>query len=156
MRQFYKYHKKHHEWTAPIGIVALHCSSVEHFFTSILPAAAGPGLVKSHLFVAWIWWVTCITNITLSLGMVIWKIELNCTIWVILSSSEIKMTDVKSHPLQPNMGCLSRIKSNDTRVNIAASLWMCELVKLHCRGWGADMVFGMLDFLTFGFSGCWW
>ena len=57
MPQFYKYHKKHHEWTAPIGMVAVYCGPVEHFFGNILPVSAGPFIMKSHLLVAWLWWV---------------------------------------------------------------------------------------------------
>ena len=55
MPRFYKYHKQHHEWTAPIGIVAVYCGPVEHFFGNMLPVAAGPFLFKSHIFIAWIW-----------------------------------------------------------------------------------------------------
>ncbi|KAL5256473.1 hypothetical protein ACHWQZ_G011646 [Mnemiopsis leidyi] len=65
MPQFYKYHKKHHEWTAPIGMVAVYCGPIEHFFGNILPVSAGPFIMKSHLFVAWLWELLVLTSVTI-------------------------------------------------------------------------------------------
>lgn len=53
----YRYiHKIHHEWTAPISVVALYCHPVEHFFANVLPALIGPILMASHIatFMLWI------------------------------------------------------------------------------------------------------
>ncbi|XP_063674358.1 fatty acid hydroxylase domain-containing protein 2-like [Bolinopsis microptera] len=64
MPRFYKYHKKHHEWTAPMSIVSSHTGTVEHILGSILPAAAGPYIFRSHLFVVWIWSLLVLFNTT--------------------------------------------------------------------------------------------
>ena len=50
-----KFHKKHHEWTAPIGITSVYCGVPEMILSNLLPAALGPFIMRSHLFVSWIW-----------------------------------------------------------------------------------------------------
>lgn len=55
-RLLYKhFHKKHHEWTAPIGITAIYCTPVEHVLSNVLPTALGPALIGSHPIVHWLW-----------------------------------------------------------------------------------------------------
>ncbi len=40
--RLYKYvHKKHHEWTAPIGWVAVYAHPVEHIISNMLPPVMG-------------------------------------------------------------------------------------------------------------------
>nr|XP_048716764.1 fatty acid hydroxylase domain-containing protein 2 isoform X3 [Caretta caretta] len=43
-------HKKHHEWTAPIGVVSLYAHPVEHLVQSVLrsPGGAGPPAWNRH------------------------------------------------------------------------------------------------------------
>lgn len=53
----YRYiHKIHHEWTAPISVVALYCHPVEHLFANIMPLLIGPVVMGCHIatFMLWI------------------------------------------------------------------------------------------------------
>lgn len=52
---WYQYHKKHHEWKAPMSIVSAYSGPYEHVLSNILPVLLGPVLCRSHLFVAWTW-----------------------------------------------------------------------------------------------------
>jgi sterol desaturase/sphingolipid hydroxylase (fatty acid hydroxylase superfamily) len=49
-------HKKHHEWTAPIGIVALYAHPLEHFLSNMIPVGLGPFLAGSHIATMWLWY----------------------------------------------------------------------------------------------------
>nr|XP_016850569.1 PREDICTED: fatty acid hydroxylase domain-containing protein 2 isoform X2 [Anolis carolinensis] len=48
-------HKKHHEWTAPIGIISVYAHPVEHVVSNMLPAIAGPVLLGSHVTSTTVW-----------------------------------------------------------------------------------------------------
>ncbi|XP_053149077.1 fatty acid hydroxylase domain-containing protein 2 [Hemicordylus capensis] len=48
-------HKKHHEWTAPIAIVALYAHPVEHLVSNMLPVITGPILMGSHITSIMVW-----------------------------------------------------------------------------------------------------
>lgn len=48
-------HKQHHEWTAPIGIIALYAHPFEHVTGNLLPVVVGPIICQSHLGLVWIW-----------------------------------------------------------------------------------------------------
>lgn len=50
-----RFHKKHHEWTAPVAITAVYCSPLEHLLSNVLPTALGPALLGSHPVVHWVW-----------------------------------------------------------------------------------------------------
>jgi len=65
-RLFYKrFHKKHHEWTAPVALAAIYCHPLEHAISNLIPPSLGPGLMKSHLVTTWLWY-TVMVIITLS------------------------------------------------------------------------------------------
>ncbi|XP_077984820.1 fatty acid hydroxylase domain-containing protein 2-like [Glandiceps talaboti] len=48
-------HKLHHEWTAPISIVAVYSHPIEYFTSGILVGISGPLLMGSHLMTSWLW-----------------------------------------------------------------------------------------------------
>ncbi|KAK3785829.1 hypothetical protein RRG08_050847 [Elysia crispata] len=59
-------HKKHHEWTAPIGLVAIYAHPVEHALSNLLPVALGPILLGSHLATAWMFWALALFSTTVA------------------------------------------------------------------------------------------
>lgn len=50
-----RFHKTHHEWTAPTAITCIYAHPVEFVFGNILPVLAGPALARSHIVVLWGW-----------------------------------------------------------------------------------------------------
>jgi methylsterol monooxygenase len=55
-KAFYgRFHKKHHEWTAPIGIACIYAHPLEHILSNMLPVMLGPFLLGSHLATSWVW-----------------------------------------------------------------------------------------------------
>lgn len=58
-KYFYKrIHKIHHEWKAPIGIIAIYAHPTEHLITNLLPPMLGPVLMTSNVCTLWIWFAT--------------------------------------------------------------------------------------------------
>lgn len=54
--RLYKYvHKKHHEWTAPISVVAIYAHPIEHIFSNTLPVVLGPMIMGSHIATLTMW-----------------------------------------------------------------------------------------------------
>ena len=51
-------HKKHHEFTAPVGMAAIYAHPVEHLLVNLLPVFAGPLLLGSHLTLFWAWTIS--------------------------------------------------------------------------------------------------
>jgi fatty acid hydroxylase domain-containing protein 2 len=48
-------HKKHHEWTAPVAVMAVYCHPIEHIFSNLVPVAMGAILLRSHPVTIWFW-----------------------------------------------------------------------------------------------------
>lgn len=59
-------HKKHHEWTAPIGVTSIYAHPVEHIVSNLLPPVVGPLLMGSHIATAIMWFTLAIVSTTIS------------------------------------------------------------------------------------------
>ncbi|XP_066474408.1 fatty acid hydroxylase domain-containing protein 2 isoform X2 [Tiliqua scincoides] len=59
-------HKKHHEWTAPVGVVSLYAHPVEHVLSNLLPVLMGPVLLKSHITSTSVWLCLALLVTTIS------------------------------------------------------------------------------------------
>ncbi|XP_028839182.1 fatty acid hydroxylase domain-containing protein 2 [Denticeps clupeoides] len=59
-------HKIHHEWTAPVGVVALYAHPLEHVLSNMLPALVGPVLLRSHLSTTCLWFTLALLVTTIS------------------------------------------------------------------------------------------
>jgi len=57
IRSFKGWYKKHHEFTAPIGLAAAYCHPLEHLLSNLFPIYIGPILCGSHLCTVLIWHV---------------------------------------------------------------------------------------------------
>jgi fatty acid hydroxylase domain-containing protein 2 len=58
-------HKKHHEWTSPIAVMAIYCHPVEHLLSNMFPVLLGPFLLGSHVATGALWFALAIC-VTLS------------------------------------------------------------------------------------------
>ncbi|ETW08207.1 hypothetical protein, variant [Aphanomyces invadans] len=56
------YHKKHHEFTAPIGVAAVYCTPVEMAVANVFPLMAGPVLMGSHVTTTTAWFCVALIN----------------------------------------------------------------------------------------------
>lgn len=61
-----RFHKQHHEWTAPIGVVSTYAHPLEHMISNMLPVALGPVLLGSHLTSTCMWYCLALISTTLS------------------------------------------------------------------------------------------
>uniref|UniRef100_F7C783 Fatty acid hydroxylase domain containing 2 n=1 Tax=Ornithorhynchus anatinus TaxID=9258 RepID=F7C783_ORNAN len=59
-------HKRHHEWTAPIGVVSLYAHPVEHVLSNMLPVILGPLVMNSHLSSITVWFSLALIVTTIS------------------------------------------------------------------------------------------
>ena len=50
-----RFHKRHHEWKAPVAAVAAYVHPVDHILTGIVSASIGPLISGSPLSVNWVW-----------------------------------------------------------------------------------------------------
>jgi len=48
-------HRKHHQWTAPIGIVCIYTTPIEYLTGNGLSVFLGPLLCRSHIVTWWLW-----------------------------------------------------------------------------------------------------
>ncbi|XP_058483923.1 fatty acid hydroxylase domain-containing protein 2 [Solea solea] len=60
------YHKQHHEWTAPVGVVCIYAHPLEHVLSNMLPAVAGPVILGSHLSTTSLWYCLALVSTTIS------------------------------------------------------------------------------------------
>uniref|UniRef100_A0A8I5ZS99 Fatty acid hydroxylase domain containing 2 n=1 Tax=Rattus norvegicus TaxID=10116 RepID=A0A8I5ZS99_RAT len=63
---FKKVHKKHHEWTTPIGLISIYADPIEHVVSNMLPVMVGPLAMGSHLssITVWLSLVLIVSSIT--------------------------------------------------------------------------------------------
>nr|XP_015205200.1 PREDICTED: fatty acid hydroxylase domain-containing protein 2 [Lepisosteus oculatus] len=59
-------HKVHHEWTAPVGVVALYAHPLEHVLSNMLPVLLGPALLGSHAATTMLWFTLALLVTTVS------------------------------------------------------------------------------------------
>ncbi|XP_056141025.1 fatty acid hydroxylase domain-containing protein 2 isoform X2 [Lampris incognitus] len=60
------FHKQHHEWTAPIGIVSIYAHPLEHVLANLLPVVIGPVMLRSHLATTVLWYSLALVSTTIS------------------------------------------------------------------------------------------
>ncbi|XP_055082916.1 fatty acid hydroxylase domain-containing protein 2 isoform X2 [Periophthalmus magnuspinnatus] len=60
------FHKQHHEWTAPIGIVCIYAHPLEHVISNMLPVAIGPVILGSHISTTCLWYCLALVSTTVS------------------------------------------------------------------------------------------
>ncbi|XP_028322745.1 fatty acid hydroxylase domain-containing protein 2 [Gouania willdenowi] len=60
------YHKQHHEWTAPIGLVCIYAHPLEHVMSNMLPVVMGPILLGSHVTSTGLWYCVALVSTTIS------------------------------------------------------------------------------------------
>lgn len=61
-RNFYRFHKLHHEYSESICIVTHYVSFVEHLATNLLPFVIGPFVTMAHLDVVYFWEFIAVTS----------------------------------------------------------------------------------------------
>lgn len=59
-------HKKHHEWTSPVGVSSLYAHPIEHIVSNCLPPVIGPILMGSHIATCIMWLTLAIISTTIS------------------------------------------------------------------------------------------
>lgn len=60
------FHKQHHEWTAPIGIIAIYAHPLEHMLSNTLPVIIGPVILGSHITTTSLWYCLALVSTTIS------------------------------------------------------------------------------------------
>ncbi|KAJ2995190.1 Chromosome 5 4 [Globomyces sp. JEL0801] len=66
-------HKRHHLFTAPVGMAATFAHPFEHLVSNMAPMVLGPIIMQSHIAVSWIWFnFAIIVTITTHCGYDLW------------------------------------------------------------------------------------
>ncbi|XP_061596548.1 fatty acid hydroxylase domain-containing protein 2 [Cololabis saira] len=60
------FHKQHHEWTAPIGVVSIYAHPLEHMISNTFPVIIGPVIMGSHLSTTSLWLCIALLSTTIS------------------------------------------------------------------------------------------
>ncbi|KAK5619058.1 Fatty acid hydroxylase domain-containing protein 2 [Crenichthys baileyi] len=60
------FHKQHHEWTAPIGVVSIYAHPLEHVISNMLPVVIGPVVLGSHITTTSMWYCVALVSTTIS------------------------------------------------------------------------------------------
>ncbi|OQS07099.1 fatty acid hydroxylase domain-containing protein 2 isoform X2 [Thraustotheca clavata] len=62
-KPFYvRFHKLHHEFTAPIGVVSIYCTILEMIVVNVLPLMVGPTIMASHVSTIIPWFTFAVIN----------------------------------------------------------------------------------------------
>lgn len=72
--RFYKYHKVHHEWIAPVACRANYAHPLEHLILNTLVPLAGPIITKSSVYFLYFWLVLSTFSITATHSGYNWNI----------------------------------------------------------------------------------
>jgi len=67
-RLYKRFHKIHHEWTAPVSIIGIYNHWLEHIIVNLLPMTLGPLIMGSHCASMLLWFCIGITQTQISHG----------------------------------------------------------------------------------------
>ncbi|XP_077135003.1 fatty acid hydroxylase domain-containing protein 2-like [Ranitomeya variabilis] len=59
-------HNQHHEWTAPVEVVAMYARPLEHIFSNMSPSMAKPMMMGSHVATIMLWFCLALISTKIS------------------------------------------------------------------------------------------